>query len=170
MGPYLLSFPLANWSLAAEHSDSRPAFSHAVQAGNFPSHYVGVSNRPGLDWTTRDRGMHVGVAHFHLCCTTCVSTSQLRDNKKRALAGCVLCTYISSRQTQVAKPEEGDSPRSLTVGASRRSKRRRGAASSSFVCGVGVCDLILVGRSNGRSASTTPVLLRTTRELADWAT
>ena len=94
--------------------------------------------------------MHVGVAHFHLCCTTCVSTSQLRDNKRRALAGCVLCTYISSRRTRVAKPEEGGSPRSLTVGASRRSKRRLGAASSSFVCGVCVCDLVLVDRGNGQ--------------------
>lgn len=36
---YLRSFPRANWSLALEHSFSRPAFSQAVHAGNLPSHW-----------------------------------------------------------------------------------------------------------------------------------
>jgi hypothetical protein len=37
---YLRSLPRANWSLALEHSFSRPAFSHAVQAGSLPSHLM----------------------------------------------------------------------------------------------------------------------------------
>ena len=41
---YLLSFPRANWSLAAVHSFSRPALSQAVHAGSLLSHWPGCQS------------------------------------------------------------------------------------------------------------------------------
>ena len=56
----LRSLPLANWSLALEHSPARPDFSHAVHAGSLPSHFKLSDSQP-----TRE----IWFPHLYFRCT-----------------------------------------------------------------------------------------------------
>lgn len=115
---YLRSFPRANWSLAAEHSFSRPAFSQAVHAGSLPSHYGRVS---GHEMSHCAKRCGKVVAHLDFCRTAYNRYCQPWTKKG---AGLPWESHILSMQKLASKRATAADPRSSIEAFSPRETRR----------------------------------------------
>lgn len=102
----LRSLPRANcWSLAAEHSFSRPAFSQAVQAGNLPSHWLRGQSGEAVTWGYM-KELGGGATHLDFSYPTCCYT---RGWSQQRCSGSAWkeASHILNRQTR-AETREGE--------------------------------------------------------------